>query len=222
MTAFTPPSPYFYGITYDKAFFNQTSSGLTQAQANATYLKKSSADTATAIETFSAGIGTTSIIADRGTFTSTDLRSWNSYSFSINTSLVGGAYQVIGYGITPTVGSISFYPQANTPIILYSGFYNIQATFQFNLSAINGTSGRIAVGVTSNSASGDWDYATNGNFNNNIYKTHLGTLANADFPLVYSINFNAAYGGYLYFKYYIQLASASGSVVVNYMITRLG
>ena len=106
---------------------------------------------------------------------------------------VGSSYQLIGYAIVPTVGSIAFYPAIDNPIGLYGGCYNIQATFQFNLSGINGTSGRIAVGVTNNPATGDWLFDTNGNFNNNIYKAHVGPLANGDFPLVYTINFNAIF-----------------------------
>ena len=94
--------------------------------------------------------------------------------------------------------------------------------FLFNLNSISGTNGRIAIAVTNNSATGDFDYATNGNFNNNIYRTRTGTLINADFPLVYSVNFNAAYSGFLYFKYQLQFAAASGTVVVNYMVTGIG
>ena len=51
MVSFSPPYPYFTGIIYDSAYFDSSSS-LTQAQANALYLKKSSPDTATALETF--------------------------------------------------------------------------------------------------------------------------------------------------------------------------
>lgn len=75
--------------------------------------------------------------------------------------------------------------------------------------------------MTNSSATGDFDYATNGNFNNNIYKTRTGTLANADFPLVYSVNFIAQYSGFLYFKYQLQFGVALGTVVVNYMVTKI-
>ena len=222
MVSFSPPYPYFTGIIYDSAYFNSSSS-LTQAQANALYLKKSSPDTATAVETFNAGIITKGLLGDHAVLTATDLTTWNNFNVLFtDMTTVGTTYQLIGYAIAPTVGSIAFYPAIDNPIGLSGGYYNIQATFQFNLSGINGTSGRIAVGVTNNPATGDWLFDTNGNFNNNIYKTHVGTLANGDFPLVYTINFNAIYGGYLYFKYYIQLASAAGSITVNYMITRIG
>ena len=60
MTSFPPPYPYFNGIIYDQTFFNQTSE-LTLAQANAKFLKKTTPDTATALETFTAGIKTDTI-----------------------------------------------------------------------------------------------------------------------------------------------------------------
>lgn len=61
MSSFPPPYPYFNGIIYDSAFFNPVSSGLTLSQANAKYLQKTISDTATAIETFNAGIKTTKV-----------------------------------------------------------------------------------------------------------------------------------------------------------------
>jgi hypothetical protein len=56
MSSATAPYPYFNGITYNPSFFSSSSTGLTQGQANLLYLKKTTADTATAIETFSGGI----------------------------------------------------------------------------------------------------------------------------------------------------------------------
>ena len=53
MTAFPPPNVYFNGIIYDSDYFNSSSStGLTLSQANANYLRKTTTDTATALETF--------------------------------------------------------------------------------------------------------------------------------------------------------------------------
>jgi hypothetical protein len=56
MSAFPPPNIYFNGIIYDSDYFTQSSSGsgLTKAQANALYLRKTISDTATAEETFNA------------------------------------------------------------------------------------------------------------------------------------------------------------------------
>jgi len=55
MSSATAPYPYFNGITYNPSFFSSSSSStsLTQAQANLLYLRKTTADTATATETFS-------------------------------------------------------------------------------------------------------------------------------------------------------------------------
>jgi hypothetical protein len=61
MSSFPPPYPYFNGIIYDQAFFNQTSSGLTLELANTKFLKKTTPDTATALETFSGGAKTNNL-----------------------------------------------------------------------------------------------------------------------------------------------------------------
>lgn len=54
-----PPDYYFTGVNFNPAFYTNT--GFTEAQANALYLKKKVPDTATALETFNAGIKTNSI-----------------------------------------------------------------------------------------------------------------------------------------------------------------
>ena len=61
MTSANAPYPTFNGIIYNKAFFSTSSDGLTTAKANALYLQKTVADTATSLETFSGGILTTDI-----------------------------------------------------------------------------------------------------------------------------------------------------------------
>lgn len=61
MSAYNPPTYYFNGIGFNSSFYTVTT-GLTQSQANALYLKKTTPDTATAIETFNAGIKTNSIL----------------------------------------------------------------------------------------------------------------------------------------------------------------
>ena len=66
MSSFPPPYPYFNGITYDRAFFNPVSSGLTLSQANAKFLKKTTPDIATALETFQSGIQTDLIKSNGG------------------------------------------------------------------------------------------------------------------------------------------------------------
>ena len=63
MTSATPPYPYYNGITFNPAFFVQPTStgGLTEAQANNLYLRKTVPDSATSLETFTGGIITNSI-----------------------------------------------------------------------------------------------------------------------------------------------------------------
>jgi hypothetical protein len=57
-----PPDYYFTGINFNPAFYAQVSGiGLSEATANTLYLRKTVPDTATAQETFSSGIITSSI-----------------------------------------------------------------------------------------------------------------------------------------------------------------
>ena len=65
MTALPPPTYYFPGITFNSAYYPTTTTtttssgnGITEAQANLLYLRKTTTDTATSLETFSAGIST--------------------------------------------------------------------------------------------------------------------------------------------------------------------
>ena len=131
---------------------------------------------------------------------------------------IGNNFKLYGYDLTPTLNAIDFYPAVNTPIGLFLGFYNIQVTFQLT-GTITGA-GIMAFAVTTDSASGSWLCDTNGNFLNNIIKTQIPSVASL--PLVYNINFNTVYSGYLYFKYYIQASSFTGSLVMNYSITKIG
>jgi hypothetical protein len=84
MSTATAPDPYFKGITYNPSFFSSSSTSLTQGQANLLYLKKTTADTATALETFSAGISTTGI-SNTGKISSTSDISTSGGSFLGNT-----------------------------------------------------------------------------------------------------------------------------------------
>ena len=61
MSAFYPPSYTFTGINFNSGFFTTPTTGLTQTQANAIYLRKTTPDTASALETFTAGIKTNTI-----------------------------------------------------------------------------------------------------------------------------------------------------------------
>jgi hypothetical protein len=62
MSADSPPTYYFTGIQFNSSFYADVSTApLTQSQASALYLLKNSADTATALETFTGGILTNNI-----------------------------------------------------------------------------------------------------------------------------------------------------------------
>ena len=64
MTSETPPSEYFPGIDFNPSFYQDTgtTAGLVpETTANALYLRKTVADTATAVETFNTGIKTNTI-----------------------------------------------------------------------------------------------------------------------------------------------------------------
>ena len=63
MTSQPSPTYNFPGISYNPSYFKTSSSGLTTGAANALYLRKTYADTATSLETFSAGINTTTLSA---------------------------------------------------------------------------------------------------------------------------------------------------------------
>jgi hypothetical protein len=76
MSSAYPPYPYYDGIPYNPSFFNnedvqQTSSGggLTEAEANALYLRKTVPDIAMVQETFNSGIVTSSITNITGNMT---------------------------------------------------------------------------------------------------------------------------------------------------------
>jgi len=65
MTAVNPPT--YVVSTYNPAFFETTTTGLTQGQANTLYLKKTVPDTSAVLETFTGGISTSLINASSTT-----------------------------------------------------------------------------------------------------------------------------------------------------------
>jgi len=83
MTSVSPPTYYFDGITFNSAFYTTSSSGgLSQAQANALYLKKNTTDTATALEKFTGGIVSDSY--DSSTSSATTTLAANNLTGNIN------------------------------------------------------------------------------------------------------------------------------------------
>jgi len=57
----SPPDIYFNGINFNSSFYVEDTAGFTESQANALYLRKTITDTATALETFSSGLETTTL-----------------------------------------------------------------------------------------------------------------------------------------------------------------
>lgn len=63
MTSVPPPSQYFSGIYYNSSFWISSTSSLTQSVANTLYLRKTTTDSASALETFNGGLSSQNIIA---------------------------------------------------------------------------------------------------------------------------------------------------------------
>jgi len=153
-----------------------------------------------------------------------NLTNWNTFA-NFNPDYVGEYQEIIGYSITPTLNANDFYPAVSNPInILKPGLYNLKVSFQLTGTAISGTTGIIAFGVTTSSLSAiDWLYANNGNLTGSLFRTHVQNLATADLPINYNIDFNfLAVGNPFYFKYYIQAGTITGgSLIISYFITKL-
>ena len=63
MTTIPPPSSQFTGIFYNPSFWISSATSLTQSVANTLYLRKTTTDSASALETFNAGISTQTMTA---------------------------------------------------------------------------------------------------------------------------------------------------------------
>ena len=95
MSAFTAPTYDFTGIDFNASYFTSSDSGLTQNQANALYLLKKTADTATALETFTGGIVTDTISP---TTVSTVMNIGATSTAGINIGTIAGRSAVIHIG----------------------------------------------------------------------------------------------------------------------------
>ena len=102
MTSANPPYPYFNGITYNSQYFASSGSGLTQSQANALYLRKTTADTATALETFTGGIASNSI---QSTTASTDMSIGSSQTSGILNLGTGASRTSAGADVNIATGA---------------------------------------------------------------------------------------------------------------------
>ena len=83
MASYLPPSEQLPIFDNEVFAINTSDSGLTIAQANLRYLRKTVPDTATAIETFNAGILTDTINAITGTINTTSNINFNNSSSNI-------------------------------------------------------------------------------------------------------------------------------------------
>ena len=143
MSSANAPYPYFNGITYNSSFFSSSSSssnGITQEQANSLYLRKTITDTATALETFSGGISSTTIqatgniSANSGLTLASGQYITTSHSGTVSaptSTQVGGIINGSSISTTPptsaTISSIG-------SIALTAGTWVLSATRQYNNS----------------------------------------------------------------------------------------
>jgi hypothetical protein len=140
MSSYAPPS-YVVSI-YNPAYFTTSSGGLTLAQATAQFLNKNSADTASALETFTAGIATNSIAT-------TSLASNMTIGSSSNTGTITIA--TTNTGNTDTNPAISIGADAGTKTIKINNNSNSVHCSSVDLqgSSINNitaTTGALSVG----------------------------------------------------------------------------
>jgi hypothetical protein len=97
--------PLYSGITYNSAFFVEDTGGLSEAQANALYLRKTFADTATALETFNSGVATASV---NSTSSSTNM--------TIGSNLAATQTLTLGSAGTVTVNNGTLQSQSLAPV----------------------------------------------------------------------------------------------------------
>ena len=104
MTEAKPPEFYFDGIEFNSQYYKEesTGSGLTQDESDARYLRKTSPDTATALQTFSAGLNFSGEL-NGSTIICTTMKSNTYQSTSINQLLTLGNNQT-GSGATMSIG----------------------------------------------------------------------------------------------------------------------
>jgi hypothetical protein len=95
MSAFNAPTYYFTGIKFNSSYFATSNSALTTKQANALYLLKNTADTATALESFTGGILVNTISP---TTASTTMNVGVTSTAKINIGTLGGRSAIIHIG----------------------------------------------------------------------------------------------------------------------------
>ena len=182
MTSQNPPYPYFTGITYNSSFFSSTSSGLSQGQANLLYLQKTTTDTATATETFSAGLIASSVT------TSTINSSGSGVDISIGNSQVAGKLN-LGNGSNHagqiSIGSTSANPYISIGTGATGGSTNIQI----------GSTSASSLTILSTSSAITGALTATGAIQSNIFNTlttaatlQIGAVTNTGAILISTIN----------------------------------
>jgi len=163
MSSANPPYPYYNGIPYNKNFFSSNTGGLTVGVANTLYLQKTTQDTATAIETFSAGIATTSVDASTSLGALT-INGTSTGDLNLGTaSLKSGAIN-IGNGTSAT-SNISIGSAATNTRIYGNAYvdnlFNNNNNIQISNTSIGNlsiapllSSGNIYLGVNSSASTG--------------------------------------------------------------------
>jgi len=117
MSSSNPPYPYFNGITYNSGFFTSNNgSGLTQTKANALYLQKTVADTATVLETFNGGLRTSGAVT---LGTADSAISVGAYSLQTSNILIGTKGAIVSGTDKIVIGG------ATNTLTLSSGTINI-------------------------------------------------------------------------------------------------
>jgi len=149
MSAYNAPS--FIVTIYNPAYFASNTANLTQSQANALYLQKTTADTATALETFSSGISTNSL-ATTSAASTLDIASTS--TGVINIGVLGGRSQIIHIG------------DGNSNVAGGAVHINNGTSTASNVQILNGTgsTGTITLGSTTSTLTVNspltWGYST--------------------------------------------------------------
>ena len=184
MTEAKPPEFYFDGIEFNSQYFNNESSELTKDEADARYLKKTSPDTATALETFSGGIKTNSIDNVLSTDTSNILIN-STGNINIGTSssrtasnpiIIGnGNSSIVRIGTSQMQFNTTGTPTATLQAISTAGISIISAGSAF--SFLSNQTGALSIGTAIN-RTGDINIAntqTTGTANIVIGSTAIST-----------------------------------------------
>lgn len=115
MTTTLPPTQQFTGIFYNPEFWTSDTSSLTRTVADTLYLEKTTPDTATALQTFSAGLSTQSMTAPSLTSNVTLFGSQTAGTLvlattarSVHVSNIDCQGNAINNATTPAAGALTF------------------------------------------------------------------------------------------------------------------